>query len=77
MPTQRKTLKPFVGGQDPCPPLTEKTYETPPHLYLGFQQPDLEQYEPKEALLRGTLWPVLYSPYESPFKETKGKGRKK
>ena len=65
--TNRKTYTPFIGRYDPCQPIREKTYETPPHLYLGFQPPGLEQFSPKEALKRGTLWKALYSPYTSPY----------
>ncbi|MFH5186258.1 spore coat associated protein CotJA [Paenibacillus sp. TAB 01] len=64
--TFRKKYKPVAGKNDPCPPLKEKSYETPPHLYLGFQPPGLEQFEPKEALAKGTLWPALFGPYETP-----------
>ena len=46
--------------------MTIKTYSTPPHLYLGFQPPNLEQFSPMEALRAGTLWKVLYDPYFSP-----------
>lgn len=69
----RKTYKPFSTKEDPCPPLEEKTYETPPQLYLGFQEPGLEQFSPEEALVKGTLWTALYGPYDSPFGEPKEK----
>ncbi|HEY4391498.1 MAG TPA: spore coat associated protein CotJA [Paenibacillus sp.] len=48
-----------------------KTYSTPPHLYMRFQPSNLPQFSPQEALRHGTLWPALYSPYESRW----GKGR--
>lgn len=67
--TNRKTYEPYVSPFDPCPPITVKTYETPPNLYLGFQPMGLDQYSPQEALMRGTLWPALYSPYSSPYKD--------
>ena len=67
MSNHRKTFQPFVSPDDPCPPLKEKTYETPPNLYLGFQPPGLEQFSPAEALEKGTLWPALYGPYEPPL----------
>jgi spore coat protein JA len=69
MSTNRKTIMPYISKHDPCKPLKEKTYETPPQLYLGVQDPDLEQYSLFDALESGTLWPALYSPYSSPFKE--------
>lgn len=68
MYTTRKTYEPFVGPFDPCPPIRVKTYETPPQLYLGFQPYGLPQFQPKEALKHGTLWPALYAPYTSPYK---------
>jgi spore coat protein JA len=68
--TNRKTIKPYAGTQDPCPPLKEKTYETPPNLYLGFQPPDSPQFSLSDALANGTLWPSLYGPYDSPYKKT-------
>ncbi|WP_245207914.1 spore coat associated protein CotJA [Sediminibacillus dalangtanensis] len=67
--SQRKFYTPYTSPTDPCPPIEVKSYETPPQLYLGFQPPCLPQYATaKEALYRGTLWPALYSPYESPYK---------
>ncbi|MBM7645322.1 spore coat protein JA [Scopulibacillus daqui] len=71
MSTNRKSYHPFASPHDPCPPQTIKTYETPPNLYLGFQPPGLEQFPPFEALKKGTLWPALYSPYSSPYKDDK------
>lgn len=65
--TSRKTYTPYIGRYDPCQPIRVKTYETPAALYLGFQAPGLEQYAPKEALKKGTLWPALYSPYTNPY----------
>ncbi|SFI36053.1 spore coat protein JA [Paenibacillus sp. UNC496MF] len=76
MSGHRKTWKPIPGKHDPCPPLKEKTYETPPNLYLGVQEPGLEQFAPAEALKKGTLWPALFGPYESPF-EPEPRARKK
>jgi spore coat protein JA len=52
--------------------MTTKTYSTPPHLYLGFQPPNLEQFSPMEALKAGTLWKVFNDPYFSPYEQ---KGR--
>lgn len=66
--SMRKTYAPYVGPYDPCPPIRVKSYDTPPELYLGFQPPGLEQFPPREALRRGTLWRALYSPYENPYK---------
>jgi spore coat protein JA len=63
--SQVRLYHPFVGNFDPCPPMTIKTYQTPPNLYLGFQPPDCPQFSPSEALFNGTLWPVLYSTYHN------------
>lgn len=62
--TYRKTYEPYISPFDPCPPIRVKAYETPPQLYLGFQPYGLPQYSPHEALFKGTLWPMLYAPYE-------------
>ncbi|MGC5324719.1 spore coat associated protein CotJA [Brevibacillus sp. SYSU BS000544] len=67
MNSQYKAWVPYRGPFDPCPPIRVKWYSTPPNLYLGFQQPDLPQFSPMEALKLGVLWPVLYSPYEGRF----------
>ncbi len=64
MASQMKTYSPFVGPFDPCPPMKIRVYSTPPQLYLGVQPPGQPQYSLPEALLQGTLWPALYSPYE-------------
>lgn len=61
---QTKEYYPFVGPFDPCPPMVCKTYSTPPNLYMGFQPMNLPQFSPDEALMHGTLWPSLYSPYQ-------------
>jgi spore coat protein JA len=61
---QTKEYYPFVSPFDPCPPMVCKTYVTPPNLYMGFQPMNLQQYSPHEALMQGTLWPALYSPYQ-------------
>ncbi|MEB3102403.1 spore coat associated protein CotJA [Ferviditalea candida] len=60
---QVKVYYPFVGPFDPCPPIKEKTYMTPPNLYMMFQPPNLPQFSPFDALKHGTLWPALVSPY--------------
>ncbi|MBM7569800.1 spore coat associated protein CotJA [Aquibacillus albus] len=62
--THTKYYYPYVSPFDPCKPISPKSYVTPPQLYLGFQPPNLPQYDPKEALFRGTLWPALYSKYD-------------
>ncbi|QWU18309.1 spore coat associated protein CotJA [Paenibacillus sophorae] len=54
---------PFRGPFDPCPPIPCKTYVVPPQLFLGFQPPNLPQFNLPEALRFGTLWPALFSPY--------------
>ncbi|MBA4492930.1 spore coat associated protein CotJA [Paenactinomyces guangxiensis] len=66
---QTRVWHPYVSPNDPCPPQRTKTYIVPPSEYLGFQPPNLPQFSPSEALRRGTLWPILYSPY-------KGKGER-
>lgn len=62
---QVRYYKPFVGPFDPCPPILVKSYSTPPQLFISFQPPDLPQFSPIEALKHGTLWPSLFSPYDS------------
>jgi spore coat protein JA len=63
MIAQYRMYEPFIGPCDPCPPIPVKVFNTPPHLYLGFQPMLLPQFDLSEALKRGTLWPCLYSPY--------------
>ncbi|MCP3032695.1 spore coat associated protein CotJA [Halobacillus sp. A1] len=60
MYTPIKWYQPYVSTSDPCPPMRWKYYQTPPNLYLGFQPTGLPQYSLKEALCKGTLWPVLF-----------------
>nr|WP_273130251.1 spore coat associated protein CotJA [Bacillus weihaiensis] len=62
-----KTYQPFYSRFDPCPPIGVKYYSTPPQLYMGFQPPGLQQFSPKEALKKGTLWAALYDPYKNPY----------
>lgn len=71
MYTHYKTYRPYISPFDPCPPITKKTYSTPPHLYLGFQPPNLPQFPPREALMKGTLWKVFYDPYYGPYERAK------
>lgn len=67
--TQYKYWKPYISPFDPCTPIRVKSYATPPQLYMGFQPPGLPQFQsPKEALIAGTLWPQLFSPYPNPEK---------
>lgn len=66
--TNLKIYEPLQGKFDPCPPL-KKYYSTPPHLYMGFQKVGLEQYSPKDALRKGTLWKEFYDYYENPYKK--------
>ncbi|WP_269431591.1 spore coat associated protein CotJA [Bacillus sp. SA1-12] len=74
--TRMKAYQPFHSRFDPCPPIGLKFYSTPPHLYMGFQPPNLQQFPPKIALKKGTLWPALYDPYENPYESPdEGKGR--
>ena len=67
--TQIKSYTPFHSDYDPCPPIGKKYYSTPPNLYMGFQPPNLKQYDAKEALQKGTLWPAFYDYYENPYKK--------
>jgi spore coat protein JA len=68
----RRTYRPYSSPFDPCRPIIEKSYSTPPNLFLGYQPPNLEQFQPLEALRAGTLWKVLYDPYFSPYEKKKG-----
>jgi spore coat protein JA len=52
----------YHSPDDPCPPIIRK-YVVPPNQYLGFQPPNLPQYSKQEALIKGTLWPIFFSPY--------------
>ena len=74
---QIRTWRPFVGPFDPCPPITVKAYLVPPNLFIPFQPPNWPQFSPAEALKRGTLWPALYSPYESRMLEGREKGNER
>ncbi|WP_073151034.1 spore coat associated protein CotJA [Seinonella peptonophila] len=65
---QFRVWYPYVSPDDPCPPIREKFYSVPPQLFVGFQPPDLPQFSPSEALRKGTLWPIFYSPYP-PFRD--------
>ncbi|MDF2947114.1 MAG: spore coat protein CotJA [Bacillales bacterium] len=67
--TPMKAYKVFHAPTDPCPPIGVKFYSTPPNLYVGFQPYNLEQFAPKEALRKGTLWPVFYDFYDNPYKK--------
>ncbi|MCT2537412.1 spore coat associated protein CotJA [Aquibacillus koreensis] len=63
--TYTKYYYPYISPLDPCKPIIKKSYSTPPNLYLGFQPPNLPQYNTaKEALYKGTLWPALYDNYK-------------
>ena len=64
-----KSYIPYHGSNDPCPPIGKKYYSTPPHLFMGFQPPNLPQFPPNEALRKGTLWPAFYDFYENPHKK--------
>ena len=64
MKNQVKVYHPVAGRFDPFKPITEKTFVVPPQLFSAYQPADLPQYELKEALFKGTLWPDLFSPYE-------------
>lgn len=71
MITYRKSYHPYASPYDPCRPIPVKTYVTPPNLYVGFQPPNLQQFSPKEALYKGTLWPIFYDPYYNPYETSK------
>lgn len=60
---QLRSYRPFIGPHDPCPPKVEKFFVVPPNQFIGFQPANLPQFSPQEALAKGTLWPLLYSPY--------------
>lgn len=72
MQTHLKTWHPYASPFDPCKPMLEKTYSTPPHLYMGFQPPNLPQFTPLEALKAGTLWKAFYDPWYSPYEPKRG-----
>ncbi|WP_221563663.1 spore coat associated protein CotJA [Alkalihalobacillus sp. TS-13] len=74
MSSYRKSWRPYIGPNDPCPPIELKYYETPPNLYLGFQPYGLKQFDPSTALFKGTLWPALYAPYSNPYKKKREEG---
>lgn len=69
---QFRTYRPFIGPFDPCPPITEKSYNVPPQLFIPFQPPNWPQFSPYEALKLGTLWPPLYAPYPDPSRKEAG-----
>ncbi|BCU82604.1 hypothetical protein JIR001_23870 [Polycladomyces abyssicola] len=60
---QERYWQPYVSPFDPCHPIRVKKYVVPPNQYIPFQPPNLPQFPPEMALRRGTLWPLLYSPY--------------
>lgn len=69
--SQWRSWKPYVGANDPCPPIRVKWYVVPPNQYISFQPMNLPQFPLDEALRRGTLWPALYSDY-TPRRTAKG-----
>jgi spore coat protein JA len=72
MNSRTKVFHPYISPYDPCIPIKVKSFSTPPHLYLTFQPPNLEQFSPQEALRAGTLWKALYDPYFNPREIKKG-----
>ncbi|MNI44158.1 Spore coat associated protein JA (CotJA) [compost metagenome] len=68
MESQERVFFPFRGPFDPCPPVPYKTFVVPPNQFINFQPPNLPQFALPEALRAGTLWPALFSPYESKSK---------
>ncbi|CAH0347158.1 spore coat associated protein CotJA [Bacillus sp. CECT 9360] len=69
--TPIKAYKPFRSPFDPCPPIGKKYYRTPINIYMEFQPPNMEQFPPHEALMKGTLWKALYDYYDNPYRERK------
>jgi spore coat protein JA len=61
--TPVKIYETYVDPHSPCQQVTARTYQTPQHLYLGFQPSGLPQFSPMEALAHGTLWPVFANAY--------------
>lgn len=72
--THMKTYQPYHSPFDPCRPIGVKFYSTPPNLYVGYQPPNLQQFSPKEALQKGTLWPIFYDYYENPYESKRREG---
>lgn len=73
--SQTRVFFPYVSPHDPCPPIRVKSYYVPPQLFIGFQPENLPQFSPMEALMHGTLWPALYSPYvPTGQRERRGEG---
>ncbi|WP_053363088.1 spore coat associated protein CotJA [Bacillus sp. FJAT-27251] len=70
--TRVKTWQPFHSQFDPCRPIGVKFYSTPPHLYMGFQPPNMQQFQRREALMKGTLWPAFYDFYDNPYEKKRG-----
>src|ERR1700719_547736 len=66
MKSHYQAYHPYLSPFDLCQPKNIKTYSTPPHLYLGYQPPNLSQFTPEQALRAGTLWNRLYDPYYNP-----------
>ncbi|GBF74006.1 hypothetical protein PA598K_02334 [Paenibacillus sp. 598K] len=69
MSNQVREYVPFRGPHDPCPPIGVKTYVVPPNQFITFQPMNLPQFPLPEALRAGTLWPALFSPYESKWRK--------
>ncbi|MBT2755343.1 spore coat associated protein CotJA [Mesobacillus foraminis] len=65
--TRTKTYRPYHSPFDPCRPIGIKYYSTPPQLYIGFQPPNMNQFPPREALYKGTLWPAFWDYYDNPY----------
>ncbi|QUW23858.1 spore coat associated protein CotJA [Sporosarcina sp. Marseille-Q4063] len=54
---------PYVSPLDPCPPMKVKEFVLPPQIFIDYQPPGLEQNSPREALMSGSLWPILVDGY--------------
>ncbi|GGJ09632.1 protein CotJA [Alicyclobacillus cellulosilyticus] len=65
MDAQWRTYTPWRSPFDPCPPREQRAYIVPPNQFIQTQPRGLRQFAPREALRRGTLWPDLYSPYDT------------
>ena len=64
--TQYKSWRPYISPFDPCKPIEVKYYATPHNCIWVFNH-GLPQFQtPREALMAGTLWPQLFSPYPFP-----------
>jgi len=66
---QTRVYSQFHSPHDPCPPIRYKSYVLPPNQFIVFQPPGLPQFALQDALRLGTLWPALFSSYQSKFSQ--------